>query len=65
MQVVIVMPGEELMGRAGFCKEICHFYEKQLARVRRCSITGLQVVPRCTLRRDAYTLLSIDPLSVI
>lgn len=34
MQLAMVLPGEDLMAKAGFTREICHFYEKQLARVR-------------------------------
>lgn len=34
MPLGIVMPGEHIMASTGFSKEICHFYEKQLARVR-------------------------------
>lgn len=34
MQLAMVMPGEDLMAKAGFTREICHFYEKRLARVR-------------------------------
>lgn len=33
MQLVMVMPGEDVMASSGFGKEVCHFYEKQLARV--------------------------------
>ncbi|CAM9798983.1 unnamed protein product [Ectocarpus fasciculatus] len=33
MQLVMVMPGEDVMSSSGFGKEVCHFYEKQLARV--------------------------------
>ncbi|CAM9140061.1 unnamed protein product [Laminaria digitata] len=32
MQLAMVMPGEDVMARAGFTREMCHFYEKQLAR---------------------------------
>ena len=34
MQLVMVMPHEDVMASSGFGKEVCHFYEKQLARVR-------------------------------
>lgn len=33
MQLAMVIPGEDVMARAGFAREISHFYEKQLARV--------------------------------
>lgn len=33
MQLVMVIPGEDVMASTGFGKEVCYFYEKQLARV--------------------------------
>jgi len=30
----MVVPGESIMSKVGFDKEICQFYEKQLADVR-------------------------------
>lgn len=47
MQLAMVMPGEDVMGTAGFSKEICHFYEKQLARVSWSSL--LNVCARFTV----------------
>lgn len=34
MRLTMVVPGENIMSSVGFDKEICQFYEKQLARVR-------------------------------
>ncbi|CAM9262728.1 unnamed protein product, partial [Hapterophycus canaliculatus] len=33
MQLVMVMPKDDVMASSGFGQEVCHFYEKQLARV--------------------------------
>ncbi len=33
MQLVMVVPREDVMSSSGFGKEVCYFYEKQLARV--------------------------------
>lgn len=33
IQLVMVMPTDGVMASSGFGKEVCHFYEKQLARV--------------------------------
>ncbi|CAM9894246.1 unnamed protein product [Scytosiphon promiscuus] len=33
MQLVMVLPKDDVMSSSGFGKDVCHFYEKQLARV--------------------------------
>lgn len=57
MQLAMVMPGEDVMSRAGFTREISHFYEKQLARVS----TGLPLPPASRALIDP--LQPLPPLS--
>ena len=65
MQLAMVIPGEDVMARAGFTKEICHFYEKQLARVSiglsphpRASIDSFQPLPQFSSHLDLTTDVS-------
>lgn len=44
MPLAMVLPSEEIMSRTGFGKDVCRFYERQLARVRRSAVrlAGMQ-----------------------
>ena len=61
MQLVMVMPGDDVMSSSGFGKEVCHFYEKQLARVSARSLrlevkTKKLLLPCCWFRSPCSNL---------
>lgn len=73
MQLAMVMPGEDVMSRAGFTREISHFYEKQLARVStglpppasRALIDLLQPLPPLSSRLEPTAVVVSSPAGCI